>query len=108
MGEPRSAAGTYAAGQVAIRLYQPGANGTGTQVQLTMPVLTSASKATAELLTALEQPIENAPALAFTNDNVLTVPTKFAITTVAVTATRPITQPTNGKDVLEMPPIRSR
>jgi hypothetical protein len=108
MGEPRSASGTYAAGQVAIRLYQPGATGQETSVQLTMPVLTSASNATAELVTALEQPIENAPALTFTNINVLTVPTKFAVTTVAVTATRPVTTPTNGKDGFEIPPIRAR
>ncbi|HEU4836414.1 MAG TPA: hypothetical protein VFS90_18435 [Pyrinomonadaceae bacterium] len=108
MGEPRSAATTSPQGQVAIRLYQPDANGTATSVQLTMPVLTSASNATAELVTALEDPIENAPALAFSSNNVLTVPTEFAVTTVAVTATRPITPSTNGKGGLELPPIRSR
>jgi alpha-mannosidase len=108
MGEPRSAAKTPAQGQVAIRLYRPDANGEETPVQLTMPVLTSASSATAQLVTALEQPIDNAPAVSFTNNNVLTVPAKFAVTTIAVTATRPVTMPTNGKDVFEVPPIRSR
>jgi alpha-mannosidase len=107
MGEPKSAASTSPAGQVAIRLYQPDADGTETSVQVTMPVLTAASNATAELVTALEQPIANAPALAF-NGNVLTVPTNFAVTTVAVTATRPITPSTNGKDGFEMLPIRLR
>jgi len=97
MGEPTTAEQTPPQGQVAIRLYVPNANGTEVPVQVTMPVLTNASTPTAELVTALEEPISGAAALSFNNVNVLTVPTKSAVTTVAVTATRPQTTPGSGE-----------
>ena len=89
MGEVASLAGQPIQAQVALRIYRPDADGTQTSVQVTMPVLTTTSQATAALVTALEGPIANAPAVTVTNHNVLSVPASFAITTVAVKATRP-------------------
>ena len=96
MGEVPSYAQTQIQGQVALRIYRPDADGTETPVQITMSVLTEASRPTAVLVTALEVPITNAP-LVTVNSNTLTVPTSFAVTTVSVTATRPFTPPTNGE-----------
>jgi alpha-mannosidase len=89
MGEVASPAGPPIQAQVALRIYRPDADGTQTSVQVTMPVLTTTSQATAELVTALEGPIANAPAVAVKNQNVLSVPASLAVTTVAVKATRP-------------------
>jgi alpha-mannosidase len=97
MGGVKSAAGKNPQGQIALRLYRPDADGSPNSIQVTMPVLTSESNATAALVTALEQPIADAPSITV-NGNVLTVPTSLALTTVAVTATRPTTAPTNGRD----------
>ncbi len=108
MGEPKTPEKTHPQGQVAIRLYMPNANGTEAPVQVTMPVLHDESEPTAELVTALEEPIAGAPVLSFTNVNELTVPTKSAITTVAVTATRRHSSPTNGKNDIEDKPLRLR
>jgi len=90
MGEVKSVANYALApqAQVALRIYRPDADGTETSVEVTMPMLTSASQATGTLITALEQLIPNAPEVTV-NGDVLTVPTSFAITTIAVTATRP-------------------
>jgi hypothetical protein len=88
MGEVISQAGIQPQARIALRIYRPDADGQQAQVNVTMPALTTASNATAELVTALEQPIEDAPAVAV-DINVLTAPASFAVTTVAVTATRP-------------------
>jgi alpha-mannosidase len=96
MGQLKSPACTSPAAQVALRIYRPDADGSSSSVEVTMPILTSASNATAALVTALEDPIGNAPALTV-NVDAMNVPANFAVTTVALTATRPITIPSNGK-----------
>jgi alpha-mannosidase len=97
MGQPKSPSCTALAAGVALRIYRPDADGSASPVEVTMPVLTPASKVTAELITALEDPIAGAPQVTVSNVNQLSVPTNFAVTTVAVTATRLFTTPTNGK-----------
>jgi hypothetical protein len=96
MGAVKSPACAEPQARVALRIYRPDADGTQTSVQVEMPVLAAASNATAALITALEDSIPNAPTI-MVNADALTVPTSYAVTTVAVTATRPITIPTNGK-----------
>lgn len=87
MGEVKgSAKNAQIQARVALRLYRPDADGTPDSVVVTMGVL--GSGATAELITALEEPI--AGALPFNVENgAVTVPANYAITTVAVTANRP-------------------
>lgn len=96
MGQVKSPACTSTGAGVALRIYQPNADGSQSSVDLTLPVLTKSSNAAATLVTALEEPIPNAAELTV-DVNTVSVPTSFAITTVAVTATRIITPPTDGK-----------
>lgn len=94
VGVQPSAAGTTPGAVVALRLYRPAADGTPTTVHVTLG--TSAILA-AVLVTALEEPIADAPAVTFSG-NVLQVPTTGALTTVLVTVARPTSTPWNGKD----------
>ena len=96
MGNVPSGNGNQINSQVAIRVYRPDANGTQTTAQVTMPVLESASQLSASLITALEDPIPNAPTIGI-NNGVFSVPAAYAVTTMAVAATRPITEETNGE-----------
>ncbi len=88
MGRVKSAEGPPIQARVALRIYRPDANGTPTSVQVSMPILQLASGVTAALVTALEDPIANAPDVAVNGDT-LVVLAGFAVTTAAVTATRP-------------------
>lgn len=88
MGEVVSAAGQAPQGEVALRLYLPDADGTVTPVAVTMPILANSEGATAILVTALEDPIASATTIDVSQGQ-FSVPTMFAVTTVAVTATRP-------------------
>jgi len=96
MGEVASPVGSPIHAWVAIRIYRPDADGTPTTMRLTLPVLGSASDPTAALVTALEEPIANAPVVTV-QDDTLSVPTRHAVTTTEVTATRPTSWITNGK-----------
>ena len=96
MGEAASPVGPPILGRVAIRIYRPDADGTPATVPVTLPVLQPSSRPTAVLVTALEDPIANAPAVTV-QGNTLNVPTRHAITTTQVTVTRPTSQMTNGK-----------
>lgn len=96
MGQVKSPACTSTGAGVAFRIYRPNADGSQSSVDLTLPVLTTSSNAAATLVTALEEPIPDAPKLTV-DVNSVSVPTSFAITTVAVTATRIVTPPTDGK-----------
>lgn len=86
LGEVKSGAQTPLQAQVALRLYRPDADGQPANVNVTIPVLTA--NATAAVVTALEQPIAGAAPVSVAGD-LLTVPTSFAVTTVAITAYRP-------------------
>jgi alpha-mannosidase len=87
MGVETSAVGTAPGASIALRIYRPDANGTQTAVAVTLPELTTASTASAALVTALEEPIPNAPPVSL-NGNVLSVPTTGALTTVQLSFSR--------------------
>ncbi len=78
-------ANNKAQSQVVLRVYQPSATGTATSAQVTLAA--GAIVETATLVTALEDPIPNAPTLTV-NKLLLTVPTTNALTTIALVVNR--------------------
>lgn len=80
----------------ALRLYRADADGSALDVALTLGALGDQQTVeSAELVSALEDPIQGAPDVAVST-NVLTVPTSQALTTVQVRVQRPPTSLTNG------------
>lgn len=87
IGVDTSAEGNAPGASIALRIYRPDANGAQTTVAVTLPELTTASAASAKLVTALEEPTANAPPVNL-NHNVLSVPTTGALTTVQLSFSR--------------------
>jgi hypothetical protein len=96
MGNVLSRASQPIRGQLALRIYRPDADGSPATVQVTVPVITTTSDASATLVTALDEPIPDPPAVVVSGTGI-TVPAPFAVTTFTIAATRPVTTATDGK-----------